>query len=201
MTTVAGVEVRGSTAGDFAKILTPEALAFVAAGNIAVAQAYSGDVVQLQADNPDLQFVVPEETIMAVIHDYTREAGVRSLEREIGTICRKIAKDWLKSGQEEGKKYSLRPKDLIKYLGTPKYRKQSREHANEIVFLRRVVPGGANKSYGIDVARLAGLPRHVIGRAREIMSKLEGGAPLLSERDKGNVSFSAWAASLPASRR
>jgi len=50
-----------------------------------------------------------------------------------------------------------------------------REHKNEIVFLRRVVPGGANKSYGIDVARLAGLPKHVIGRSREIMSKLENG--------------------------
>jgi DNA mismatch repair protein MutS len=53
-----------------------------------------------------------------------------------------------------------------------------REHKNEIVFLRRVVPGGANKSYGIDVARLAGLPRHVVGRARDIMAKLEGGHQL-----------------------
>jgi len=53
-----------------------------------------------------------------------------------------------------------------------------REHKGEIVFLRRVVPGGANKSYGIDVARLAGLPPKVIGRAREIMSRLEGGAQL-----------------------
>jgi DNA mismatch repair protein MutS len=50
-----------------------------------------------------------------------------------------------------------------------------REHKQEIVFLRRVVPGGANKSYGIDVARLAGLPKTVIGRARDIMSKLESG--------------------------
>jgi DNA mismatch repair protein MutS len=53
-----------------------------------------------------------------------------------------------------------------------------REHKSEIVFLRRVVPGGANKSYGVDVARLAGLPKSVIGRAREIMAKLEGGAKL-----------------------
>ncbi|CAN5711791.1 DNA mismatch repair protein MutS [soil metagenome] len=53
-----------------------------------------------------------------------------------------------------------------------------REHKNEIVFLRRVVPGGANKSYGIDVARLAGLPKNVVSRSREIMSKLEGGAKL-----------------------
>jgi DNA mismatch repair protein MutS len=50
-----------------------------------------------------------------------------------------------------------------------------REHKNEIVFLRRVVPGGANKSYGIDVARLAGLPNAVIARSRDIMQKLEGG--------------------------
>jgi len=41
-----------------------------------------------------------------------------------------------------------------------------------------VVPGGANKSYGIDVARLAGLPTKVIGRARESMSRLEGGSAL-----------------------
>ncbi len=51
-----------------------------------------------------------------------------------------------------------------------------REHKGEIVFLRRVVPGGANKSYGIDVARLAGLPKTVIARSREIMDKLEGGS-------------------------
>jgi DNA mismatch repair protein MutS len=53
-----------------------------------------------------------------------------------------------------------------------------REHKNEIVFLRRVVPGGANKSYGIDVARLAGLPKPVVARSREIMEKLEGGQNL-----------------------
>ncbi len=53
-----------------------------------------------------------------------------------------------------------------------------REHKGEIVFLRRVVPGGANKSYGIDVARLAGLPPLVISRAREIMGTLEGGHQL-----------------------
>ncbi|CAN5726219.1 DNA mismatch repair protein MutS [soil metagenome] len=53
-----------------------------------------------------------------------------------------------------------------------------REHKGEIVFLRRVVPGGANRSYGIDVAKLAGLPRSVTTRAHAIMAKLEGGATL-----------------------
>src|SRR4029079_14000570 len=54
-----------------------------------------------------------------------------------------------------------------------------REHKGEIVFLRRVEAGGANKSYGIDVARLAGLPRSVIARSRQIMSQLEGGSQAL----------------------
>ncbi len=53
-----------------------------------------------------------------------------------------------------------------------------REHKGEIVFLRRVVPGGANRSYGIDVAKLAGLPRSVTTRAHAIMAKLEGGSTL-----------------------
>jgi DNA mismatch repair protein MutS len=42
-----------------------------------------------------------------------------------------------------------------------------------------VVPGGASKSYGIDVARLAGLPRSVIARARQIMGQLESGSQAL----------------------
>jgi len=42
-----------------------------------------------------------------------------------------------------------------------------------IVFLRRVVEGSAPKSYGIEVAKLAGLPRSIIERAREILSNLE----------------------------
>ncbi len=43
------------------------------------------------------------------------------------------------------------------------------ETGNEVVFLRRVEPGSADKSYGIEVARLAGLPNEVISRAREIL--------------------------------
>ena len=49
------------------------------------------------------------------------------------------------------------------------------EHEGEIVFLRQLVPGGANRSYGIDVARLAGLPKSVISRSRAILGELEMG--------------------------
>jgi DNA mismatch repair protein MutS len=47
------------------------------------------------------------------------------------------------------------------------------EEGGKVVFLRRVIPGGADKSYGIHVAQLAGLPRSVIHRAEEVLTTLE----------------------------
>jgi DNA mismatch repair protein MutS len=63
-----------------------------------------------------------------------------------------------------------------------------KEHQGKVVFLRKLVPGAANRSYGIEVARLAGLPPEVVGRAREILGNLESGElddagrPTLSHR-------------------
>ena len=48
-----------------------------------------------------------------------------------------------------------------------------RQWQGEIVFLHKLVPGGANRSYGIEVARLAGLPKSVVERARQILGELE----------------------------
>jgi DNA mismatch repair protein MutS len=50
-----------------------------------------------------------------------------------------------------------------------------KEHGGKVLFLRKLVPGGANRSYGIEVARLAGLPQEVVGRARDILQNLESG--------------------------
>ena len=61
-----------------------------------------------------------------------------------------------------------------------------REWKDDLVLLRKVVPGRADRSYGIQVARLAGLPAPVVARAREILTGLErdelsrGGRPSLS---------------------
>ncbi|MBW2058175.1 MAG: DNA mismatch repair protein MutS [Deltaproteobacteria bacterium] len=61
-----------------------------------------------------------------------------------------------------------------------------REWNDEIIFLRRLVPGGTSRSYGIQVARLAGLPEEVVERAKEILGNLErgeltqGGVPRLA---------------------
>jgi len=51
-----------------------------------------------------------------------------------------------------------------------------REEGGEVVFLHRIVDGGADRSYGVHVAALAGLPRAVVSRARELLADLEAGA-------------------------
>jgi DNA mismatch repair protein MutS len=62
----------------------------------------------------------------------------------------------------------------------------AREWKDDIIFLRKIVPGRSDRSYGIQVARLAGLPVEVINRARHILAGLErdelsrGGRPTLS---------------------
>jgi DNA mismatch repair protein MutS len=49
-----------------------------------------------------------------------------------------------------------------------------REEGGEVIFLYKIVPGGVDRSYGIHVAQLAGLPRSVVHRAREVLEDLEG---------------------------
>jgi len=49
-----------------------------------------------------------------------------------------------------------------------------REHRGQLVFLHEVAPGAADRSYGIQVARLAGLPPSVVKRARALLAELEG---------------------------
>ena len=57
--------------------------------------------------------------------------------------------------------------------GVCNYNVAVREWNDQIIFLRKIVPGGADKSYGIQVARLAGLPKEILDRAKEILSQLE----------------------------
>jgi DNA mismatch repair protein MutS len=57
--------------------------------------------------------------------------------------------------------------------GVVNFHVAAREWKDDIIFLRKIVPGRSDRSYGIQVARLAGLPRGVIERAREILSALE----------------------------
>jgi DNA mismatch repair protein MutS len=73
-----------------------------------------------------------------------------------------------------------------------------KETPSEIIFLRKVEPGSANKSYGIEVARLAGLPRSVIERAREVLRRheqsernVDAGSERQRERESGRDVYGA----------
>ena len=57
--------------------------------------------------------------------------------------------------------------------GVRNYNVAVTETGNQVVFLHKIVAGGADRSYGIHVAQLAGIPRPVISRASEILSQLE----------------------------
>jgi len=77
--------------------------------------------------------------------------------------------------------------------GVKNYTVQVREHGDSVVFLRRIALGTADKSYGIHVARLAGMPDDVIDRSREILAnleegELESGIPKLAKRSRKKAS-------------
>jgi len=59
-----------------------------------------------------------------------------------------------------------------------------REHNNDIVFLHKIIPGVANRSYGIAVAKMAGMPKKIVERAEQVLSNLESGKPSVSQVQK-----------------
>jgi ATP-dependent Lon protease len=72
---------------------------------------------------------IPEETIRGLINYYTRESGVRNLEREIANLCRKVARKTVSSDQ---KNYQITADKLEEYLGKKKYRYDIIEGVNEV---------------------------------------------------------------------
>ena len=74
-----------------------------------------------------------EEGVQSVIRDYTREAGVRNLEREISSICRKVARTVLKDPSQS--RVTLGTENIASFLGVAKYRSNRREEQNEVGFV------------------------------------------------------------------
>lgn len=85
-----------------------------------------------------------DEALLRIIRKYTREAGVRNLEREIATICRKVAK---KVAAGEAIHERVMPDNLTEYLGKPRYRFGTKEEKDEI----GVAMGLAYTEFGGDV--------------------------------------------------
>jgi ATP-dependent Lon protease len=78
----------------------------------------------------DKNLEISDAGLVRLIDAYTREAGVRSLEREITTICRKVVKKVVTKGRETRERVSV--KNLEAYLGVPKYRRSAMDKEDEI---------------------------------------------------------------------
>jgi ATP-dependent Lon protease len=72
---------------------------------------------------------ITDEAILEVIRSYTREAGVRNLEREIGGICRGVARDVVRGVEEH---VTVNPDDLSKFLGPRRFRWEVEREADEV---------------------------------------------------------------------
>ncbi|MBQ3424169.1 MAG: endopeptidase La, partial [Clostridia bacterium] len=91
------------------------------------------------------QMRVTDKAFATLIDGYTRESGVRSLERQIAKLCRKVTLHLLEHPQEHG--VSIKPKDIKAYLGAPRYLRQPSAQPSEL----GVVNGLAWTSVGGEV--------------------------------------------------
>ncbi|MBX3231152.1 MAG: endopeptidase La [Labilithrix sp.] len=110
----------------------------------------------------DVPFTLSENAIRTVIHHYTREAGVRSLEREISSICRKVARKVVNEGKE--KPIEVVAKTVPTFLGVPKFSLNKKEERDEIGLTNglSVTSSGGGELLACEVAVVAGKGKLVI---------------------------------------
>ena len=78
------------------------------------------------------------------------------------------------------------------YEGLKNYKMTVREYRGEIIFMRKLLRGSANKSFGIEVAGLAGLPQSVLLKAKELLKKLEKSDIARKEKEQNNYQLSIF---------
>jgi ATP-dependent Lon protease len=109
----------------------------------AIAQRYLVPKQMKQNGLKDDELKVSENTLLDIIRYYTREAGVRNLEREISKICRKSVKQLL--AKQETKAINVTPRNLSKYLGVRRFRygrAEEQDHIGQVTGLAWTEVGG-----------------------------------------------------------
>lgn len=119
-----------------------------------------------------------DKAIKDVINLYTRESGVRNLERKIGTICRRAAIEILENGE---KKIKITQQNLAKYLGAPRYKYEEMNKKDQI----GVVMGLAWTAYGGDTLPVEVIPMAGTGKL-ELTGKL---GDVMKESARAGYSF------------
>jgi ATP-dependent Lon protease len=97
---------------------------------LAIAERYLLPKQKREHGLEELNLELPEETMRTLIHGYTREAGVRSLEREIAGVCRKIAREYL--SDRSVTQWKVTTKRLVKFLGPQHFRQGKLDSMNEV---------------------------------------------------------------------
>ncbi|MEN8140995.1 MAG: endopeptidase La [Thermodesulfobacteriota bacterium] len=114
----------------------------------------------------------PNKSLLEIIRSYTREAGVRSLERTIAGVCRKVARDRL-SRKERDKRYRITSQTVRRYLGPPRHRFGLAEEADQV----GLATGLAWTAVGGDILQIETvlMPGHgkltITGKLGEVMQE------------------------------
>jgi len=117
------------------------------------------------------QVTIEDDAILTIIRDYTAEAGVRNLERNLATVLRKIARKVASGPEKDETKFVVKQADLESYLGLPKFEHEFAERTPEI----GVTTGLAWTSFGgeimfIEATRMAGSGRTTVtGQLGDVM--------------------------------
>ena len=110
-----------------------------------IAQRYLIPRQRQECGLDEVEVTLGDNAVRTVIHHYTKESGVRSLERELGGICRKVALEVVKDKSK--KSFDIGAADVPKYLGVPRYRLDKPETQSEI----GLVHGLSVSDYGGDI--------------------------------------------------
>jgi ATP-dependent Lon protease len=118
-----------------------------------------------------------DAAVMKIIQEYTRESGVRNLERDIASVCRKAAKDIVVAGPAKKKKKPVKidvtPEEIERYLGVPKFRQRDNviePHVGSVTGLAWTSVGG--DILHVDVTIMKGHERLVLtGQLGDVMKE------------------------------
>src|SRR5271167_2172030 len=110
----------------------------------------------------EVPFTITEGALRTIVHHYTKEAGVRALEREIASISRKVARRVVNEGKE--KPIEVIAKDVPRYLGVPKFRVGRKEEHDEVGLTNglSVTSNGGGELLACEVAVVPGKGKLVI---------------------------------------
>ncbi|MCI0569657.1 MAG: endopeptidase La, partial [Myxococcaceae bacterium] len=102
---------------------------YTEAEKMAIARRYLLPKEQEANGLSDIKVTFTPKALRTVVNRYTRESGVRSLEREIGAVFRKVARDVIRNGKRD---IRVTSKDVFRYLGTPRFRHGEAEREDQV---------------------------------------------------------------------